>query len=100
MPHQAVPPSKRTFARSLRREQTEAEVKLWQELRGRRLDGIKFRRQVPVGPYIADFLCGEGMLIVEIDGSQHADSAQDMVRDAELKGFDEPIRTREVLISC
>ena len=85
MPHQAVPPSKRTFARSLRREQTEAEVKLWQELRGRRLDGIKFRRQVPVGPYIADFLCGEGMLIVEIDGSQHADSAQDMVRDAELK---------------
>ena len=72
MPHQPVPEEKRRFARHLRREITEAEDRLWQELRGRRLDGIKFRRQVPVGRYVADFLCAEATLIVEVDGSQHA----------------------------
>jgi len=85
MPHQPVQPAKRRFALSLRRDMTEAEDRLWQELRGRRLDGIKFRRQVPVGRFIADFLCADAMLIVEIDGSQHADSAYDRERDAELK---------------
>jgi len=85
MPHQAVPKSKRIFARFLRREATEVEDKLWQELRGRRLDRIKFRRQVPIGIYIADFLCPDAKLIVELDGSQHADSIQDAVRGAELK---------------
>ncbi|RVD45711.1 MULTISPECIES: endonuclease domain-containing protein [unclassified Mesorhizobium] len=85
MPHQAVPPAKRNFARSLRRTMTEAEGRLWQELRDRRLDGIKFRRQVPFGKYIADFVCIETSLIIEIDGSQHADSASDRSRDAELK---------------
>ncbi|TGT35611.1 endonuclease domain-containing protein [Mesorhizobium sp. M8A.F.Ca.ET.165.01.1.1] len=85
MPHQAVPPAKRNFARSLRRTMTEAEGRLWQELRDRRLDGIKFRRQVPFGKYIADFVCIEASLIIEIDGSQHADSASDRSRDAELK---------------
>jgi very-short-patch-repair endonuclease len=54
-------------------------------LRGRRLDSIKFRRQVPVGKFIADFICAEAGLIVEIDGSQHADSHYDRERDAELK---------------
>jgi very-short-patch-repair endonuclease len=58
----------------MRREPTEAEDRLWQELRGRRLDRIKFRRQVPIGKFIADFVCTEARLIVEIDGSQHADS--------------------------
>ncbi|MDF1601576.1 endonuclease domain-containing protein [Mesorhizobium sp. YIM 152430] len=85
MPHQAVPPAKRSFARSMRREPTEAENRLWHELRGRRLDRIKFRRQVPVGRYVVDFVCLEAMLVVELDGSQHAESAHDMVRDAELK---------------
>ncbi|MEI5680836.1 MULTISPECIES: endonuclease domain-containing protein [unclassified Mesorhizobium] len=85
MPHQPVQPAKRRFARSLRRELTEAEDRLWQELRGRRLDGIKFRRQGPVGRFVADFLCADAMLIVEIDGSQHADSEYDRDRDAELK---------------
>jgi very-short-patch-repair endonuclease len=85
MPHRPVQPAKRRFALSLRRDMTEAEDRLWQELRGRRLDGIKFRRQVPVGRFIADFLCADAMLIVEIDGSQHADSAYDRERDAELK---------------
>jgi len=58
----------------MRRDSTEAEDRLWQELRGRRLDNIKFRRQVPVGRFIADFVCAEARLIVEIDGSQHAES--------------------------
>ncbi|WP_353809452.1 endonuclease domain-containing protein [Mesorhizobium sp.] len=69
----------------MRREPTEAEDRLWHELRGRRLDRIKFRRQVPVGKFIADFVCAEASLIVEIDGSQHADSNYDRERDAELK---------------
>ena len=64
---------------------TEAEAKLWRELRDRRLDGIKFRRQAPVGAYVADFICPEAKLIVEIDGSQHAESTRDKHRDAELK---------------
>ena len=64
---------------------TEAENKLWQELRDRRLDRIKFRRQTPIGKYIADFVCLEAGLIVEIDGSQHADSESDLARGAELK---------------
>lgn len=85
MPHQSVPAAKRNFARSLRRDMTEAEDKLWHELRSRRLDRIKFRRQVPIGCYIADFACLEAKLIVEIDGSQHADSVRDHERDAELR---------------
>lgn len=61
------------LARVLRRSQTDAEAKLWGYLRGRRLDGLKFRRQVPIAGYIADFACMEAKLIVDLDGSQHAD---------------------------
>src|SRR5262245_13160023 len=68
MPHQPVPPKNRRFARAMRREMTEAEEKLWSELRNRRLDRIKFRRQVPIGNYIADFVCLHSRLIVELDG--------------------------------
>ncbi|MBZ9736339.1 DUF559 domain-containing protein [Mesorhizobium sp. CA18] len=85
MPHQPVTPAKRNFARSMRREPTEAEDRLWHELRGRRLDNIKFKRQVPIGRFVADFLCAEAKLIVEIDGSQHAESLRDLERDAALK---------------
>jgi very-short-patch-repair endonuclease len=85
MPHQPVQPAKRRFAKTLRRDMTEAEDRLWQELRGRRLDGIKFRRQVPLGRFVADFICSDALLIVEIDGSQHADSVRDRERDAALK---------------
>ena len=63
----------RDTARRLRREQTEWEHNLWERLRRRQLDGFKFRRQHPVGPFFADFFCPEAKLIVEIDGSQHAD---------------------------
>ena len=85
MPHQPVTERKRSFARAMRREMTEAEDKLWRELRSRRLDRIKFRRQVPIGPYIADFVCLDARLIVEVDGTQHAESRRDAIRDAELK---------------
>ena len=63
---------------------TDSELRLWRLLRDRRLSGFKFRRQVPVGPYIVDFLCVGAKLIVEADGSQHAESLRDNVRDAYL----------------
>jgi very-short-patch-repair endonuclease len=67
---------KTTRARDLRRKQTDAERKPWWELRARRLDGFKFKRQVPVGRYIADFMCFECKLIVELDGSQHLEQVE------------------------
>jgi very-short-patch-repair endonuclease len=66
----------------MRHEPTDAERKLWYSLRGRRFAEYKFRRQVPIGPYIADFVCHERKLIVELDGSQHADAPRDAARDA------------------
>jgi very-short-patch-repair endonuclease len=76
-------------ARSLRRGATEPERRLWQILRGRRLGGLKFRRQMPIDTYFADFACLEARLIVEVDGSQHAASEADQVRDRNFaaKGF-------------
>ena len=59
-------------AKILRKEQTQTEELLWFRLRDRRLGGQKFRRQVPIGPYIADFVCMSSRLIVELDGGQHA----------------------------
>ena len=58
-------------ARTLRHNMTEAERRLWQILRSHQMTGYKFRRQVPIGRYIADFVCHEARLIVEIDGGQH-----------------------------
>lgn len=60
------------YARTLRLEQTEQERQLWQCLRAKRFAGFKFKRQHPIGGYIADFICFEPRLIVELDGSQHA----------------------------
>ena len=77
------------FARQLRRDMTLAEAMVWRALRGSRLSGEKFRRQVPVGPYVADFLCREAKVIVEIDGPSHDDpeqSLRDRDRDAWLEG--------------
>lgn len=73
-------PGKTTQARRLRRNETEEEYRLWSDLRNRHLNGYKFARQVPLGPYIADFLCREERLIVEIDGFQHAGSHSDELR--------------------
>jgi very-short-patch-repair endonuclease len=58
-------------SRRLRREMTDAERKLWSLLRAGQLEGLKFRRQHPIPPYVADFCCIEKKLIVELDGSQH-----------------------------
>lgn len=60
-----------TTARKLRKNQTDAERKLWGYLCRKQLEGLKFRRQQPIGPFIADFYCPEKRLIIEIDGSQH-----------------------------
>ena len=59
------------FARSMRRELTEPERRLWHQLRGKRFEGIKFRRQNVVGRYIADFYSRDAMLIIEVDGESH-----------------------------
>ncbi|TXH83020.1 MAG: DUF559 domain-containing protein [Rhizobium sp.] len=66
---------------SLRQADNEAEAKLWSELRNRRLNGFKFVRQFPIGPYFADFACRERCLVIEIDGSQHVNSRRDAIRD-------------------
>jgi len=60
------------FAKQMGREQTEPETRLWLELRAARFQGIKFRRQKVIGPYIADFSSREPMLVIEIDGDTHA----------------------------
>lgn len=76
------------LAKRMRREPVVYERKLWALLRDRRLDGLKFRRQVVIGPYVADFVCLRHRLIVEADGPFH-DAARDAVRDAWLatQGF-------------
>lgn len=78
-----------SHAKEMRHAPTDAERQLWSRLRATRLSGWKFRRQQPIGPYIADFACLEARLIVEVDGSQHADSARDAARDEWLgaQGF-------------
>ncbi|MGR6756962.1 endonuclease domain-containing protein [Aeromonas veronii] len=62
-------------AKRLRRDATQAEQKLWQQLRNRRLAGLKFRRQMPIGPYVVDFISLEQGLVIEVDGSQHDEQA-------------------------
>ncbi|WP_208509315.1 MULTISPECIES: endonuclease domain-containing protein [Variovorax] len=89
MQNQSSPNAQRN-ARALRREMTDSERKLWSGLRGEQL-GVKFRRQHPLGNYIADFACLHPKLIVELDGSQHqAQADYDARRDAFLRaqGFD------------
>ncbi|THD09922.1 endonuclease domain-containing protein [Rhodanobacter lindaniclasticus] len=73
-----------TTAKSLRTASTAAEIKLWYHLRARRLVGLKFRRQHPIPPYIADFYCEELKLVVEVDGSQH-DEETDGIRTHSLE---------------
>jgi very-short-patch-repair endonuclease len=78
------------FARHLRKNMTDTERFAWGHLRYRQLGGFRFRRQAPIGPYIADFVCFEAKLILELDGGQHAARAEaDAVRTAwlESQGF-------------
>ncbi|MEI6485948.1 MAG: endonuclease domain-containing protein [Sphingomonadales bacterium] len=74
----------RAHAKDMRRAMTDAEKALWRMLRAKRLEAYKFRRQLPIGPYIVDFACASHRLIVEADGGQHAESAHDARRDGWL----------------
>jgi very-short-patch-repair endonuclease len=75
----------RAFARQMRAAQTEPERAAWRMLRAKRLEGLKFKRQVPIGPFIADFVSFRYRLVIEIDGGQHADSGHDEARDTWLR---------------
>ena len=72
-------------ARQLRANQTEAERRIWSRLRNRRLLGFKFVRHEQIGPFFADFACREANLVIELDGSQHAESTYDERRTQTLE---------------
>jgi len=75
-------------ARKLRQTSTTPEIKRWQYLRNRRLMGLTFRRQCPVGPYVVDFVCLSHKLVIELDGGQHAEQLNDDNQHTEyLKHF-------------
>ena len=84
--HTLIAPNTTARARQLRRDQTSAEQRSWSALRNRQLGGFKFSRQVPIGPYFADFACREHRLIVEVDGATHGKS-QEIVRDRRRGDF-------------
>ena len=85
-------PWKTNRARVLRSQASLAEERLWTELRARRLNGLKFARQCPIGPFFADFVCRDAKIVVEIDGDTHS-TADELTRDAartaylERRGF-------------
>jgi very-short-patch-repair endonuclease len=77
----------KAFVKSLRKRSTDAESLLWKHLRAKRLKGLKFRKQEPIGKYIADFVCYEKQIIIEVDGGQHSiDKDRDNERDIWFKG--------------
>ena len=86
---QRIQPMLRTFARAMRADSTKAENMLWQALRSKQLEGLKFKRQIPRDGYILDFVCFEERLIMEVDGGQHAEAVRDIERDRhfEAQGF-------------
>ena len=76
---------RRKYAKQLRQNMTDAECLLWRHLRVHRLNGEKFRRQQPIGPYIVDFVHFSARLIIEADKNQHNQTARDEQRDAWLE---------------
>ena len=79
-----------SIARTLRRNLTDAEQRLWSRLRRRQVEGYRFRRQAPLGPYVVDFACFAARLVIEVDGGQHGwRTEQDAVRSSwlEANGF-------------
>ena len=81
-----APEYKRDLVRELRQRQTRCEALLWQQLRARQIEGCKFRRQHPIGRYIADFYCEEARLVVEVDGAYH-DLPDQRNNDAERQAY-------------
>lgn len=81
-----VSPERTAFARRLRREMTVAEAILRRSLRGKRLQSLKFRRQVPIGRFVVDFLCVEQRFIVELDGPLH-EQIEQQAHDASRDGW-------------
>ncbi len=74
------------YAKILRSDMTDFEQKIWYYIRAKRFMGLKFKRQVPIGNYIVDFLCTDKNLIIELDGSQHFEQIEyDKQRDEFLK---------------
>jgi very-short-patch-repair endonuclease len=78
------------IAKTLRKRPTDAERLLWKYLRTKQIEGLKFRRQEPIGSYVVDFVCFESNVIIEVDGGQHDASEKDAVRDARFQsqGFE------------
>ncbi len=90
MNHHPVPPASRRNAKSMRRAMTEPELRFWNAVRGHRLMGLSFRRQMPIAGYIVDFACPSHRIVVEIDGAGHTqdDAARrDAVRDRTLESL-------------
>ncbi|MDP9559196.1 UNVERIFIED_ORG: very-short-patch-repair endonuclease [Rhizobium nepotum] len=88
MPHADVDPMHRKYAKQMRKVMTDAELKLWNAIRAHRLEGLSFRRQMPIAGFIVDFACSDHRLIIEIDGSQHTTEAAlqyDQERTARLQ---------------
>ena len=85
MPKYRVQEFKRGQAKALRQLSTDAEARLWRLLRSRHLGEVKFRRQVPIGSWIVDFISFEKRLIVEADGNQHSENQYDKIRDTDLR---------------
>ncbi len=86
---EVTPEYKIALARELRQRQTESEARLWGLLRGHKLNGLHFRRQRPIGRFIADFCCEDVKLVVEVDGGYHDDPQQrqfDVEREAHFTG--------------
>ncbi|WP_306118481.1 MULTISPECIES: DUF559 domain-containing protein [unclassified Roseitalea] len=86
--HAPIPARQRANARRMRRHVTDAEKKLWAELRAHRLMGFGFRRQYPIRQFIADFACPEHRLVIQLDGSQHGRediASEDKARSAALE---------------
>jgi very-short-patch-repair endonuclease len=71
MPHTVVSPRQRNRAKQLRQAMTRAETLLWRYVKADRIDGLGFRRQVPIQNYIADFICMSAKIVVELDGESH-----------------------------
>lgn len=90
MPHHDVLPANRQNARRMRKALTDAELRLWNELRAHRLMGLRFRRQMPLAGYIVDFACAEHRLVLEVDGIQHYEDEAfryDQTRTGKLEGL-------------